>query len=41
MEKESALMKELVVVKLDVEEKQKQHEEEQRMLEDKHKKEVR
>ncbi|XP_056315576.1 pericentrin [Danio aesculapii] len=40
MEKESALMKELYIVKQDVEEKQKQHEEEQRMLEEKHRKEV-
>lgn len=41
MEKESALRKELLTVKQDLEERQKQHEEEQRTLEEKHQKEVR
>lgn len=40
MEKESALMKELISVKQNLEERQKQHEEEQRILEEKHQKEV-
>ncbi|KAK2888943.1 hypothetical protein Q8A67_014318 [Cirrhinus molitorella] len=40
MEKESALMKELVTVKQDLEERQKQHEEEKKILEEKHQKEV-
>ncbi|KAI2663332.1 Pericentrin [Labeo rohita] len=40
MEKESALMKELITVKQDLEERQKQHEEEKKILEDKHQKEV-
>ncbi|XP_059427488.1 pericentrin isoform X2 [Carassius carassius] len=40
MEKESALMKELLIVKQDLEERQKQHEEEKKILEEKHQKEV-
>ncbi|XP_077055534.1 pericentrin isoform X6 [Siphateles boraxobius] len=40
MEKESALMKELISVKQNLEERQEQHEEEQRILEEKHQKEV-
>uniref|UniRef100_A0A671KT57 Pericentrin-like n=1 Tax=Sinocyclocheilus anshuiensis TaxID=1608454 RepID=A0A671KT57_9TELE len=40
MEKESALMKELIIVKQDLEERQKQHEEEKKILEEKHQKEV-
>lgn len=40
MEKESALMKELISVKKNLEERQEQHEEEQRILEEKHQKEV-
>lgn len=40
MEKESALKKELISVKQNLEERQKQHEEEQRILEEKHQKEV-
>uniref|UniRef100_A0A673GK30 Pericentrin-like n=1 Tax=Sinocyclocheilus rhinocerous TaxID=307959 RepID=A0A673GK30_9TELE len=39
MEKESALMKELIIVKQDLEESQKQHEEEKKILEEKHQKE--
>ncbi|XP_043097699.1 pericentrin isoform X2 [Puntigrus tetrazona] len=40
MEKESALIKELVIVKQDLEERQKQHDEEKKILEEKHQKEV-
>jgi len=40
MEKESALMKELISVKQNLEERQKQHEKEQKILEEKHQKEV-
>ncbi|XP_052414451.1 pericentrin isoform X6 [Carassius gibelio] len=40
MEKESALMKELIIVKQDLEERQKQHEEEKKILEENHQKEV-
>lgn len=41
MEKESALRKELLTVKQNLEERQTQREEEQRTLEEKHQKEVR
>lgn len=41
MEKESSLKKELITVKQDLEERRKQHEEEKRILEEKHQKEAR